>query len=132
MGVTTRKGVAGELSLHQNALLLPQTFPYCPGTCVCSAEVPPWSCRDPEKLSLAHLWSACGGQLETQHRDKQAVLYPPWHPLELAQKGIQLQHCCPPWGRAGYFRARTACKCFISPVLGVAIVGFQMTSAGKH
>lgn len=82
MGVTTRKGVAGELSLHQNALLLPQTFPYCPGTCVCSAEVPPWSCRDPEKLSLAHLWSACGGQLEIQHRDKQAVLYPlgiPWN-----------------------------------------------------
>lgn len=77
MEVTLGKGVAREPSLPPDAFLLPQTVQCCPGTCVCSAEVPPWSCRDTEKLSLAQLWSVCGGQLENQHRNKPAASLPP-------------------------------------------------------
>lgn len=76
MWLTPGKGVAGQQSLSQNAFLLPQPVLCCPGTYVCSAEVPPWSCRDSEKLSLAQLWSAHGGQLENQHRSKPAASLP--------------------------------------------------------
>lgn len=115
MGVITRKGVAGEQSLHQNAFLLPRTVLCCPGTCMCSAEVPPWSCRDPEKLSLAQLWSACGGQLETQHRDKQAASLPPLASLGTGTEGDPAAALLSTLGQSWAFQGQNCLQMFYFP-----------------
>lgn len=130
-GSPQENGWHNSKSFGRNAFPLPQPVPCCPGTRVFSAEVPPSSCRDLEELSLTRLpvCTRSAGE-KPAHKQTSIFFYQPWHPGGWRRRG---SGCCrPPWSRAGVFRARTGCKLFISPMLGVFIVGFQMTSAAMH